>query len=49
VSRRLGEAASVPVEPAEFAECMRALEMDGSITVSGEGARKTVRRVTAVV
>lgn len=49
VSRKLGETAGVPVEPAEFAECMRSLEMDGSITVTGDGARKSVRRVTAVV
>jgi DNA replication licensing factor MCM4 len=49
VARRLTEGASVPVEGAEFAECMRGLEMDGSITVSGEGPRKNVRRVTAVV
>ncbi|KAL8345521.1 hypothetical protein RB601_005531 [Gaeumannomyces tritici] len=49
VARRLAESASVPVEAADFAECMRALEMDGSVTISGEGARKTVRRITAVV
>jgi DNA replication licensing factor MCM4 len=49
VSRRLGENTGVPVESSEFAECIRALEMDGSITVTGEGARKSVRRVTAVV
>lgn len=49
VSRRLAEGAGVPVEPADFAECVRALEMDGSITVSGEGARRSIRRVTAVV
>jgi DNA replication licensing factor MCM4 len=49
VGRRLGEGASVPVEPAEFAECIRALELEGAITINGEGARKTVRRVTAVV
>ncbi len=49
VGRRLTEGASVPVEPADFAECMRGLEMDGSITVTGEGPRKSVRRVTAVL
>lgn len=49
VSRRLGETAGVPVEPSDFAECVRALEMDGSITVTGEGARRSIRRVTAVV
>lgn len=49
VARRLGEAAGVPVDPAEFAEVMRALEMEGAVMISGEGARKSVRRVTAVV
>jgi DNA replication licensing factor MCM4 len=49
VMRALGEGASVPVEQADFTECMRALEMEGAIMVTGEGARKSVRRVTAVV
>jgi DNA replication licensing factor MCM4 len=49
VARRMGESAGVAVPAAEFAEVMRGLEMDGSITVSGEGPRKNVRRVTAVV
>ena len=49
VSRRLTEGASVPVESSEFAETMRALEMEGLITVNGEGARKSIRRVTAMV
>ncbi|KAI1466901.1 cell division control protein 54 [Daldinia caldariorum] len=48
VSRRMNEGASVPVEPADFAETMRALEMEGSIMISGEGARRSVRRVTGV-
>lgn len=48
ISRKLNEGSSVPVEPADFAETMRALEMEGSIMISGEGARKNVRRVTGV-
>lgn len=48
LSRRLNEGASVPVEPADFAETMRALEMEGAVMISGEGARKSVRRVTGV-
>lgn len=47
--RKLSENTGAPVEPSDFAECLRALEMDGSITVSGDGARKSIRRVTAVV
>lgn len=48
VSRRLGEGASVPIEPADFAETMRALEMEGAIMITGEGARRNVRRMTGV-
>lgn len=49
VSRRLAESSSVPIEQAEFNEMMRTLEAENAIMVSGEGARKSVRRVTAVV
>lgn len=49
VSRRLGEGSSVPIEQAEFTEVMRGLEAENAITISGEGARRSVRRVTAVV
>lgn len=48
VSRRLNEGASIPVEPSNFAETMRALEMEGLVMITGEGARKSVRRVTGV-
>ena len=49
VARKLSEGAGVPVEPSEFAEVMRTLEMEGAVMVSGEGARKSVRRVTATI
>ncbi|KFH42970.1 DNA replication licensing factor-like protein [Hapsidospora chrysogenum ATCC 11550] len=49
VARRLSEGASVPVETAEFNEAMRALEAENAIMVTGEGARRSVRRITAVV
>lgn len=49
VSRKLSEGSSVPIEQADFTEVMRALESDGAITISGEGARRSIRRVTAVV
>ncbi|CAK7204061.1 MCM DNA helicase complex subunit [Sporothrix eucalyptigena] len=48
VARRMAEGASVTIESADLAECLRSLEMDGSITVTGEGARRTVRRSTGV-
>jgi DNA replication licensing factor MCM4 len=49
VSRKLAESSSVPIEQSEFNEVMRTLEAENAIMVSGEGARKSVRRVTAVV
>jgi DNA replication licensing factor MCM4 len=49
VSRRLGEGSSVSIEQAEFTEVMRTLEAENLITISGDGARRSVRRVTAVV
>ncbi|EFY90862.1 MCM DNA helicase complex subunit [Metarhizium acridum] len=49
VSKRLADGASIPVEAAEFNEVMRALETENLILISGEGARRSVRRVTAVV
>ncbi|KID90149.1 cell division control protein 54 [Metarhizium guizhouense ARSEF 977] len=48
VSKRLADGASIPVEAAEFNEVMRALETENLILISGEGARRNVRRVTAV-
>ncbi|KAJ2899549.1 uncharacterized protein MKZ38_002982 [Zalerion maritima] len=48
VARRLAEGASAQVESADFAEAMRALEMEGLALVTGEGARKSVRRVNNV-
>jgi DNA replication licensing factor MCM4 len=49
VARKLAENAGVPVEPGEFAEVMRTLEMEGAVMIIGEGPRKSVRRVTASV
>jgi DNA replication licensing factor MCM4 len=49
VSKKLADGAGVPVDPGEFAEVMRTLEMEGAVMVMGEGARKSVRRVTATV
>ncbi|TDZ27171.1 DNA replication licensing factor mcm4 [Colletotrichum spinosum] len=48
VARNLSEGASMPVEQAEFNETMRTLEMEGLVMISGEGARRSIRRVTNV-
>lgn len=48
VARRVGEGATVPIETAELSQVMAALESEGLITVSGEGARRSIRRVTNV-
>lgn len=44
--RGIAEGATAEIEGAEFAEAIRALEAEGKIMVLGEGARRTVRRVT---
>ncbi|KAK3310683.1 MCM2/3/5 family-domain-containing protein [Chaetomium strumarium] len=49
LARKFAEGANVLIEPGEFAEVMRTLEMEGAVMISGEGARKSVRRVTATV
>ncbi|CAJ0545907.1 Ff.00g093800.m01.CDS01 [Fusarium sp. VM40] len=48
VARRLSEGASITIEQSEFNEVMRALETENAIMIMGEGARRTVRRVTSV-
>ena len=49
VYRRIGEQGSAQVEGVEFAEALRTLEQEGQVTVSGEGPRRSIRRVTGVV
>ena len=48
VVKRIGEQSSIQVEGPELAEAIRVLEQDGSIMVVGEGARRSIRRVTGV-
>ncbi|KAK5956967.1 MCM DNA helicase complex subunit [Knufia fluminis] len=47
--RAVSEGATAEVEGVEFGEAIRGLESEGKIIVLGEGARRTVRRVTGVV
>ena len=49
VVRTLSERSGVAVEGQEFAEAVRALELEGRVQVFGEGARRSLRRVTGVV
>ena len=46
VYRRVSEGSSVEVEGTEFAGALRALEIEGSISIGGEGARRSIRRIT---
>jgi DNA replication licensing factor MCM4 len=48
VVKKMGEQASIQVEAQEFAEAVRVLEQEGAIMVVGEGARRSIRRVTGV-
>ncbi|KAI9885833.1 MAG: dolichyl-diphosphooligosaccharide--protein glycosyltransferase subunit 1 [Watsoniomyces obsoletus] len=49
VLRTMSEQSSAPVDANEFTEAVRSLEQEGLVTVSGEGARRVIRRVTGVV
>ncbi|KAL8971869.1 MAG: hypothetical protein Q9183_000840 [Haloplaca sp. 2 TL-2023] len=49
VYRRISEQGSAQVEGTEFAEALRSLEQEGQISISGEGPRRSIRRVTGVV
>lgn len=42
----IADGATAEIDGAEFSEAIRALEAEGKIMVLGEGARRTVRRVT---
>ena len=46
VYRKLSEISSVEVEGSEFAEALRVLESEGRVQIMGEGARRTIRRIT---
>lgn len=47
--RGMAEQSSVTIAPAEIIEALRVLETEGKVQVSGEGPRKTVRRVAGIV
>ena len=49
VFRRISEQGSAQVEAIEFAEALRSLEQEGQVNISGEGSRKSIRRVTGVM
>lgn len=49
VVRKIAEqAAGSAVDASEFQDAVRALEQEGSVVVTGEGARRTIRRLTRV-
>jgi len=48
VARKMAEQSTIQVEPQEVVEALKALELEGSVQITGEGARKTVRRVTGI-
>lgn len=45
VFRRISDQSSAPVENSEFNEAVRSLEQEGLVSISGEGARRTIRRI----
>jgi DNA replication licensing factor MCM4 len=44
--RRLSEGSSVEVEGTDFSDALRSLDQEGKIQIVGEGARRSIRRVT---
>jgi DNA replication licensing factor MCM4 len=49
VYRRLTEQSSVEVEGNEFTEAVRGLETEGLVTIIGEGARRSIRRMGGAI
>lgn len=47
--KKMQEQSGVPLEAAEFAEAMRSCEAEGQVTVSGDGGRRNVRRITTSI
>lgn len=47
--RQLSDQSSVEVNSAEFADAVKALESEGMVNITGEGARRGIRRVGGVV
>jgi DNA replication licensing factor MCM4 len=43
--KKVREGASEQIENSEFLEVLRSAELEGQVQVSGEGMRKTVKRV----
>ncbi|KAI9712422.1 MAG: hypothetical protein M1820_001635 [Bogoriella megaspora] len=48
VVKKVAEGSGIEVETQEISEALRALEMEGQVQVTGEGARRSVRRITGV-
>ena len=49
VTKRLAEGISAEVDSQEVMEALRALEGEGQVMLGGDGARRTVRRVTGMI
>lgn len=47
--KRVSDNAGEEVEGNEFSDAMRGLEGEGRVTISGEGARRSVRRLTGML
>lgn len=49
VFRLLSEQSSVEIDGGQFAEAVRMLETEGTVSVGGEGARRSIRRVGGMI
>ena len=48
VYKRISEQGSTQIEGTEFADALRSLEQEGHVSISGEGLRRSIRRVTGL-
>lgn len=49
IYKRIDEQGSAQVEGSEFATALKALEQEGHISISGEGPRRNIRRITGLI
>jgi DNA replication licensing factor MCM4 len=49
VVKRINEQSSMPVDMIDLNEVFKSLEQEGLVSISGEGARRSIRRITGVV
>ena len=47
-AKQLGEQSSIAIEADQLADAMRSLQQEGQLQISGEGTRRSIRRVVGI-